>query len=424
MKTKLLLASMAGLLTAAATAAVQFTDRAAGYLVDSLSSPQAGVAGANVLTSLAADIYKAADMVGRELVGVVPSITINGGIERVAIGDTVRSFFTRPATVITNATPAMVIPEGTDQTVDNKTATITNTYNVQIPWTGEDMKHVANGAGFETIYGDQIKQAMRAISNAIELLAWQTCYKGASRAYGTAGTTPFGSNFNELPQLRKILVDNGMPFDGQVSVVMDTTAGANLRSLAQLQKASEAGGTELLRQGTLLDLQGFMLKESGQIIPVTKGTGASYVTSGSTAAGASSIVLVTGTGTVLAGDTVTFAGDTNKYVINTGIAAPGTIVIGTPGVRAVINTGTAMTVGNTATPNIAIHKSAAEIAIRPPAMPQGGDAAVDTMIVQDPWSGLVFEIAAYKGYQKAMFDVRCVVGAKVWKPDAIANLLG
>ena len=33
---------------------------------------------ANVLNNLAADIYKAADVVGRELVGFIPSSTING----------------------------------------------------------------------------------------------------------------------------------------------------------------------------------------------------------------------------------------------------------------------------------------------------------------------------------------------------------
>ena len=31
----------------------------------------------NALNNLAADIYKAADVVGRELVGVIPSVTIN-----------------------------------------------------------------------------------------------------------------------------------------------------------------------------------------------------------------------------------------------------------------------------------------------------------------------------------------------------------
>ena len=73
---------------------------------------------------------------------------------------------------------------------------------------------------------------------------------------------------------------------------------------------------------------------------------------------------------------------------------------------------------------MAFHRAAIELAMRPMAVPDGGDAAVDAMIVQDPWSGLVFEIRAYKGYKKAMFDVSCVVGFKAWKSNHIATLLG
>ena len=50
---------------------------------------------ANVLTHLAADIYKAADIIGRELVGFAPSVTLNTSIEEVGVGQTVRSHFTR-----------------------------------------------------------------------------------------------------------------------------------------------------------------------------------------------------------------------------------------------------------------------------------------------------------------------------------------
>jgi P22 coat protein - gene protein 5 len=380
---------------------------------------------ANTLTNLAADIYKAADIVGRELVGFITSSTVNGGAERAAKGDPVRSAFTRAQTVNTTFSPAMTIPEGTDQTVDTKTVALNSYASVQIPWTGEDQKHVNNGIGFETVYGDQIAQAFRTITNKIELDGWNEARKNASRAYGTAGTTPFASAFSELPQLQKILVDNGMPFDGQMSLVMDTTAGAALQSLSTLQKVNEAGTADLLRQGMLGELMGFYLKRSGQISQVTKGTGASYVTSGSTAVGTTDIALVTGTGTVLAGDVVTFAADANnKYVVNTGVAAPGTISLGTPGARVTIATANALTVGNNFTPNVALHKSALELAIRPPAEPAGGDAADDKMIIVDPWSGLAFEIASYKGYMKRMIEVRCLYQWKAWKPDAIALLLG
>lgn len=379
---------------------------------------------ANVFTSLAGDIYRAADMVGRELVGIIPSCTINSGSERVALNDTVRSFFTRVPTVAT-LTPSMTIPEGTDQTVDNKTLTIDQTAGVFIPYTGEDIKHLNNGSGFETVQGDQIAQAMRVIVNQIESFIWALTYKASSRAFGTLGTTPFATNFNEVAEVRQILVDNGCPMDGQVTLCLSSTAGTKLRNLAQLQKANEAGGTQLLRQGTLLDLQNLMLKESAAIAQVTKGTGASYVTSGSTAVGVTDIALVTGTGTVLAGDIVTFAADTtNKYVVNTGVAAPGTISLGAPGARVVIATANALTVGASYTPNVAFHKSAVEVAMRPMADPPGGDAAFDTMIVQDPWSGLVFELKAYKGFKKMMILVSCVYGGKAWKSQHIATLAG
>lgn len=381
---------------------------------------------ANTLTSLAADIYKAADIVGRELVGLIPSSTINGGVERAAKGDTVRSAFTRAQTVNTTFAPSMTIPEGTDQTVDNKSVVLNSYASVQIPWTGEDQKHLDNGVGYETVYGDQIAQAYRTISNKIELDGIAEARVNACRAYGTAAANPFATDFSVVPQLRKILVDNGMPFNGQNSIIMDTTAGASLRSLSTLFKVNEAGSDQLLRQGIINELQGFMLKESGQIGIVTKGTGTSYTsTTAGFAVGTTSIPLITGSGTVLAGDVVTFAGDTNKYVVATGVAAPGTTVLAAPGLRqALAASAVAMTIGGNFTSNLAVNRAALELAIRPPAEPKGGDAADDKMVVQDPHSGLSFEIASYKGYMKRMIEVRCLYQWKAWKPEAIALLLG
>lgn len=380
---------------------------------------------ANVLTDLAADIYKAADIVGREAVGFIPSVTINSGSEQAAQGDTVRAAFTRESTVNTSVTPSMTIPEGDDQTVDNKTLVLDQIANVQIPWTGEDIKHVNNGSGFETLYGDQIAQAMRGITNAIESHVATVAYQGASRAVGTAGTTPFASNFDSVAEARQILFDNGMPVnDGRTSLVVNSAAGTNLRNLAQLQKANEAGGSQLLRQGTLLDLQGAMLKESAQVQSHTKGTGSGYLLNdASSAIGDTTIAADTGTGTILAGDVVTFAGTSDKYVVNTALSG-GSFTIGAPGLRAAEADNDAITVGNNFTANVMLHQSAVELAVRPLENPFGGDAAEDMMIVQDPHSGLVYQISVYKGYKKAMIDVTVLYKAKAWKEDAIALLLG
>lgn len=382
------------------------------------------VLGANVLSNLAADIYRAADVVGREQVGILPSITINAGSEAAALGDIVRSHFTRTP-VVKGITPSMQIPEGDDQTVDNKYLTIDTPVSVQIPWTGEDMKHVNNGSGFETIYGDQIAQALRVMTNQIEVDCWMAAYRNASRAFGVAGTTPFGSNFNEVAEMRQILVDNGCPMDGQITLAMNTTAGTKLRNLANLQNVAAAGSDSLLRQGELLNLQGLRLKESAGVGIVNKGSASGYTTNTvGYPIGATSVIVTAGTGNAAAGEVITFAGDPNQYVL----AAPfvgGVAVIAEPGLRqAIAPAATAITLGNSFTGNVAFHKGAIEIAMRPMADPAGGDAAVDKMIIEDPWSGLSFEVAAYKGFKKAMFMISAVYGVKAWKRQNIAILKG
>lgn len=66
-----------------------------------------------------------------------------------------------------------------------------------------------------------------------------------------------------------------------------------------------------------------------------KGTGSGYTTNLTAAleAGALDIAMDTGTGTIVVGDVVTFAGDENKYVVNTALAS-GALKISKPGLRA------------------------------------------------------------------------------------------
>jgi hypothetical protein len=377
----------------------------------------------NTLTDLAGDIYVAADRVGRELVGMIPASTMNGGAEAAALGDTVRSFAT-PTVSPTTLTPAMTIPEGTGQTVANKTMTLDVMETVEIPFTGEGVKHLNNGSGYDTVYGDMIAQAMRAHANAIELKLANAARAGASRAFGTAGTTPFGSanDYTDASNVLKILKDNGAGAFNN-SMVINTTSGANF--LGKQSAVNAAGTDSMLRQGVLLDLAGMPIRESAQLGSHTAGSFSTGSLSAAVRAVGATVLTTTGdySAGLGAGDVVTFAGDTNKYVVTASSASD--ITIQEPGLVDGTTTGTkAITLIATHANNLAFSRTAVEVAMRAPADPIGGDSASDMMSVTDPFSGLSFSISVYKGRKKAMIAVDALYGVKVWKPEHVALLIG
>lgn len=381
---------------------------------------------ANSLTSLFPDMYEALDVVSREMVGFIGAVTRSSKAEQAAIGENVRVPVTNSASTANN-TPGVTSPDTGDTTVDNMNLTITKSKHVPVRFSGEDTLGLNNAGTFSNIRADRFYQAMRALVNEIEADLWGEAKTNASRAYGTAGNTPFATaaDMTDFSGVLRILEENGAPTN-DLQLVLGHAGIQNLRGKQSvLFKVNEAGSSDMLRNGMTDRIMNFAIRKSDPITTVTKGTGASYVTSGSTAAGVTAIALVTGTGTVLAGDVVTFAADAvNKYVVNVGVAAPGTITLGRPGARVTIATGNALTVGNTFTANVAFARNAIVLATRVPAKPEGGDLADDVVTVTDPVSGLTFEIAVYRQFLQAVYHVRLAWGFKAIKQEHIALLLG
>jgi len=167
---------------------------------------------------------------------------------------------------------------------------------------------------------------------------------------------------------------------------------------------------------------GFQIRESAGIVQHVKGSGASYVTSGSTAAGVTDVALVTGTGTVLAGDVVTYAADTaNKYVVNNGVAAPGTISMGRPGARIVIPTANALTVGNSYTPNLAFERNAVVGVMRPPIIPES--PLIQQTLISDSM-GMTYLLVQVVGDGMVTWRLHLAFGFKVVQSNMVAILMG
>lgn len=383
---------------------------------------------ANTITSLIPDLYNALDVVSRELVGFIPAVSADMTFERAAVGQTVRSPVA-PAATAGDITPNVTPPDDGDQTIGNVSMSITKARRVPVRWNGEQSLGLNNnGPGRRNIMRDQFAQAMRTLCNEVEVdLGALHIY--ASRAYGTAGTTPFATagDYTDGSNVLKILKDNGAPtMDSQL--VINTTAGASF--LGKQAKVNESGVDTIQRQGILLPLHGMSIRESAQVVTSTAGTGASATTDNAGyAIGATTITLASaGTGTIVAGDVITFAGDTNKYVVLTGdadVSNGGTVVLAAPGLRkAIAASATAITVVAAAARNMAFARSAIALATRAPALPEEGDSADDRQIITDPRSGLSFEISMYKQYRQVQYEVALAWGVKAVKPEHIGLLLG
>lgn len=381
---------------------------------------------ANTLTNLIPTMVKAADTVSRELTGLIPSVFLNADASRAAKNQTIY-YPASPSKTAADWTPAATGPDPAGETVANASMSITKVRYCSFHRDGEEELGLGPQI-YERLLQDDFAQCMRTLANEMEAdLA--ALYQYAGGAYGTAGTTPFGTagNFTDASSVRKELVDRGAP-QSDLQLVIDTAAGAKIRGM---QAASNTQGTDsLLRQGILLDIHGMKIRESAQIKTHTAGTASSATTNNAGySVGDTTITLASaGTGTLLAGDVLVHARDTRKYVLYSGdtdVSNGGTFVLNAPGLMSAITAATsALTVSATHACNMAFDRNAIHLLARLPAMPSGGDSARDRTVVVDPRSGIAFDVAVYAQMGRVTYTVGAAWGVKMVKPAHVAILLG
>jgi len=388
--------------------------------------------GTLTLNGLLPTIYNAMEVVSRELVGMIPAVSRDSGAERAALNETVRSPQVGPM-VAEDLTPAAFAADTPNQTINYVDMTIQKARSVPFGITGEEAKGLNNGGTLGNINAQRIAQALRTLTNEVETdLA--ALHVSASRAYGTYNVTPFGTagDFTDFSNPLRILDDNGSPLTDR-QLVLGSSAISNIRGKQSgLFKANEAGTDELLRRGIIGQVEGWDVHNSGQIrslVPAGTAAGATTNNAGY-AVGTTVINLASaGTGTLIAGDIIQFAGDANnKYLLASGDADTsngGQIVLAEPGLRqALPPSATAITVIAATTRNMFFHRSAIQLATRAPAMPDEGDAADDVMMVTDPVSGITYEFCIYKQKRQVRYEVNLAWGVKAVAPRHIGLLIG
>ena len=387
---------------------------------------------ANTLTNLVKTIRIARDNVSREQIGFLPAVTLDPALGRSAAKDQTIRIPITPASSAADITAGQQAPDTGDQTMTSVTLSISKSRAVPIRWNGEEQLSMNNSleGGLSPFFGQQLEQAMRDLCNEKEADV-AGLYAKASRAAGPNGTNLFDSTgkLKDIASVMQILRDNGAPM-GDVSLVIGGDEYVNMQGLTQLTNVNEYGDRRFQQQAAFTTpLLGANVYHSPEVDVVTAGTGSSATTDNAGyAVGATTITLASaGTGTILAGDTITFAGDTNKYVVTTGdsdVSDGGTIVLAEPGLKvAIAASTTAITVDSSSRNNMCFARSAIMLVQRAPAVPEGGDMASDRTMITDPKSGLSFELAVYPEYRQNHYSVGSAWGFEMIKPEHAALLI-
>lgn len=357
---------------------------------------------------------------------MIPAVTMDMNASGVAKGQKVSIPITPFDSATEDVTASANAPTGTGEEIDTVDLTISKVKRSKpIVWTGEEQLGV--GGKVSNIIRDQYVQRMRAIVNEIEE---DVCLEGISGALsvgnvlGTAGTNPFGTDTKALTSALKKLKDNGAPVS-DLQAVINTTSGMNLRNLTNLQKVNEsADGGDLLRRGVLGQLFGFNIRESAGFKDMPASSASGYLVNGKAVKGDKEVAIDTGSGAIKKGTIVTFGTDATQYVVAEDVASGATSMsLATPLVADVADN-TAVNTGNAYEANACFSRGSILLATRVPAVPAGGDIALDRTYITDPVSGLSFEVALWGGAYQNTVTIATAWGTKNIKPAHTVALIG
>lgn len=380
---------------------------------------------ATTLTALAPVLFSAAQNVSAEPAGILDAINATWDDKGVAKGDSVKVPYA-PVQETTDFAPLNVSPEGEDQTAGAVSVKITQSKKTKpMVLTGEQIRSLENGGNYQEWVRQWAEQSMRSLRNLAEADAAAAIKIGASRAVGTAGTTPFATDLDLIVDVKQVLRDNGCPFSDP-QLVINSAAAAKLQKLGIYQQAYAAGSDEERRSGLYKPQFGFQLRDSAGISLHTSGSASSYVTdtAADQAAGTTAIIVDTGTDDINAGDIFSIAdGGGHYYVVASALtgATDGTLNINRPGAKQLIVKNKAITFTADYTPSLAFERSAVIGIIRPPLIPP--NPTIKQMVISDKFghSYLMLEIAQYG---QVIWEMHLAYGFKVVQPEHVALILG
>lgn len=333
---------------------------------------------------------------------------------------------------VTDVTPGPTDPSNVDHTVGSVSLTIDNHRKTFF--------HLSDQEATQVMQGDyvplQMSEAFRALANDVndKIQALSVDFYSIT---GTAGTTPFGSNANDLLAARKKLKTQLAPRNPHVAV-MDHDAEENLLQLAQITDADRRGSPFSVEGGEVGMLFGTSIVADHAVDTFDPGTlsdgtdGAALVNNASVAIGDTSIALdeTSLTGTVKKGAIFTVAGDTQQYVVTADATASGNAVTVSfePAAKVAWADDAAVTFfGGTSgltdwVDNMVFHPQAMGIAFARPSSLLGDQS--NQFTVTDPVTGIPIRVIAKEQHYQTTFYLDILFGTDTIRREYGTRIAG
>ena len=330
------------------------------------------------------------------------------------------------AIAASNVTPGNTPPAPQDSSPGQVQIQLNNWKKAEFYLTDKELVEIDRNRHFMPM---QVSEAIKALANAINESVHAE-YPGIYGFVGTAGSTPFASDATAAIDARKVLHQQLCPRTDR-RMVLDFDAEANalaLSTFADAHRTADGGAVKI--EGEVGRKYGFDIFTDDAVTTHTAGSAAGATTDATGyAEGLKTVTLASaGTGDIVVGDVITFAGDSQTYTVTSGDAdvSDGGSISFEPGLKVAIPTSaTAITVKGDHIVNLAFHRDAFALAMRP-LLENTQDLQLGNQIVAatDPKTGLSLRLEVSRQYKQVVWEFDVLWGVKLVRPELATRIAG
>lgn len=267
----------------------------------------------------------------------------------------------------------------------------------------------------------QASEAVKVLANELNqyILGLASKFYGV---FGTAGTTPFADVLTTDASGSRTVLNNQVAPLGDRFMVLDPDAEGAALNVRAFHDASFGVGGGAILDGQIFRRIGWGWFLSQNVQTHIAGTGTSYLVNStpSLAIGVKVIPADGGSGTIIVGDIVTFAGDAQTYVVTSALSG-GSFSI-EPGLVLALANNTAITLKATHVMNMGAHRDAIALATRPLLRSTLQQTIIESNF--DPKSQLTLRLEIVRQHRRDKWGWDILYGGEVIRRELGMRLFG